>query len=290
LSFTRFLTHYSADVLKSPHGTPYELVERLTNVLALALSSGDSFLPDAAPYDDLFYKLVEAGEVLTKLRDSYGLYQHFPAPIGGGPFTRASISSLPMSPITADSGPFSEGGASNGGGGGMVASSMSLSEQASKMGAASSIATLIGVSTHYYSLVGDSEGGGANSGFSISSPLSATTGGNDSSKGYNGVNGSNANSNNNRPPSSSSSILGGMASPAPSALRQHRSARQVSDIIKRGYDTLSIETREDLDRWEPFREANCKTQLKHIARMVVEDSRVVVASSSCGEVAAGAVS
>ena len=39
----------------------------------LALTSGEAFLPDSAAYDDLFYKLVESGEALTKLRDAYEL-------------------------------------------------------------------------------------------------------------------------------------------------------------------------------------------------------------------------
>lgn len=40
------------------------------NLIALALSAGDAFLPGAAEYDDLFYKLVEAGDVLVKFRDN----------------------------------------------------------------------------------------------------------------------------------------------------------------------------------------------------------------------------
>jgi hypothetical protein len=43
----------------------------LVNLNGLALSSGESFLPDAAAYDDLFYKLVEAGDILIKFRDTY---------------------------------------------------------------------------------------------------------------------------------------------------------------------------------------------------------------------------
>jgi hypothetical protein len=47
------------------------LVNLLVNLQTLALSSGESFLPDAAAYDDLFYKLVEAGDILIKFRDVY---------------------------------------------------------------------------------------------------------------------------------------------------------------------------------------------------------------------------
>ena len=71
LSFTRFLTSYPED-LKNLFRTS-ELVHALVDVLVLALTSGEAFLPDTAVYDDLFYKIVESGEALTKLRDTYGL-------------------------------------------------------------------------------------------------------------------------------------------------------------------------------------------------------------------------
>ncbi|KAF2405010.1 DUF1741-domain-containing protein [Trichodelitschia bisporula] len=71
LSFIRFLCSYSAD-LKGVTGMP-TLVDTLVNLIALSLSTGESFLPDAAPYDDLFYKLVETGDILTKFRDAYDL-------------------------------------------------------------------------------------------------------------------------------------------------------------------------------------------------------------------------
>lgn len=37
----------------------------------VSLTSGDAFLANAAEYDDLFYKLVEAGDILHKFRDAY---------------------------------------------------------------------------------------------------------------------------------------------------------------------------------------------------------------------------
>jgi hypothetical protein len=49
------------------------MIELLVNLLAFALSSGENFLPDPASYDDLFYKLVETSDILTKFRDAYGL-------------------------------------------------------------------------------------------------------------------------------------------------------------------------------------------------------------------------
>jgi hypothetical protein len=48
-------------------------VDTLVNLVALSLSTGESFLPDTHSYDDLFYKLVETGDILTKFRDAYDL-------------------------------------------------------------------------------------------------------------------------------------------------------------------------------------------------------------------------
>jgi hypothetical protein len=50
------------------------------------------------------------------------------------------------------------------------------------------------------------------------------------------------------------------------------SPREVSDVIKQGYETLSIDTSEGLDRWEKFREADYKSVSKRIARSVVDDA------------------
>jgi hypothetical protein len=51
------------------------------------------------------------------------------------------------------------------------------------------------------------------------------------------------------------------------------SPREVSNVIKQGYETLSIDTSEGLDRWEKFREADYKSVLKRTARVVVEDAK-----------------
>lgn len=51
------------------------------------------------------------------------------------------------------------------------------------------------------------------------------------------------------------------------------SPREVSTVIKQGYETLSIETSEGLDRWDKFREADYKPVLKRIARIVVDDAK-----------------
>jgi hypothetical protein len=71
LSLVRFLTTYTTD-LKSLSNIEI-LLDDLVNLIALSLSAGEAFLPNPAAYDDLFYKLVETGEVLVKFRDNYDL-------------------------------------------------------------------------------------------------------------------------------------------------------------------------------------------------------------------------
>ncbi|KEZ45446.1 Uncharacterized protein SAPIO_CDS1754 [Scedosporium apiospermum] len=162
LSLIRFLTTYTADVKDLPNvGT---LLDHVVNVLALALSAGESFLPTPAAYDDLFYKVVETGDVLVKFRDNFGL------------------------------------GSRN----------------------SNSIDTLVSVSTHYKQMLADGGGGGAKKG------------------------------------------------------RQQLTSLQVAEVIKQGYETLSIQATEGLDRWERFREADERTLLKKMAREAVGDVRLSV--------------
>jgi hypothetical protein len=71
LSLLRFLTTYTADIKHSAHIET--LLDNLVNLIALSLSAGEAFLPNPAAYDDLFYKLVETGEILVKFRDNYDL-------------------------------------------------------------------------------------------------------------------------------------------------------------------------------------------------------------------------
>lgn len=71
LSFVRFVNQYAED-LKFLSGTE-KLVRDLADLLTLALTAGEAFLPEAKDYDDLFYKLVESGDALIKLRDTYAL-------------------------------------------------------------------------------------------------------------------------------------------------------------------------------------------------------------------------
>lgn len=71
LSLIRFLTSYTTD-MKGMKSIDI-LIDDLVNILALSLSSGEAFLHNAASYDDLFYKVVEMGEVLVKFRNNFGL-------------------------------------------------------------------------------------------------------------------------------------------------------------------------------------------------------------------------
>lgn len=83
----RFLTTYAADVKATMHASL--LVDTLVNLIALSLSTGESFLPDNTAYDDLFYKLVETGDVLVKFRDAYDLSK---GPSAGSIDTLISVS------------------------------------------------------------------------------------------------------------------------------------------------------------------------------------------------------
>jgi hypothetical protein len=162
LSFVRFLTTY-AEELNTLHGTP-DVVQSLVDLLTLSLNIGESFLPDSASYDDLFYKLVESGEALTNLRTAYSLAK---------PDERASIN------------------------------------------------TLIGVSAHYRDMIDKHHKGKSTN-----------------------------------------------LSPA-----------EVAKIIKMGYETLSIETREGLEIGKRFREADSKSVVKKVTRMAVADAARLVAAS-----------
>ncbi|KAI1434953.1 hypothetical protein GGR50DRAFT_356600 [Xylaria sp. CBS 124048] len=156
LALIRFLTTYASDLKDLPHFET--LLDLVVNLLALSLSSGEAFLPTPAAYDDLFYKVVESGEVLVKFRDTY-----------------------------------------------------SLSKRPSN-----SIDTLINVTAHYKSLL---ESGGS---------------------------------------------------------KKRLTSAQVAEVIKQGYETLSIQTREGLDGWERYREADDRTLLKKMARATVIDVKVMV--------------
>ncbi|KAK6386048.1 hypothetical protein LTS17_001622 [Exophiala oligosperma] len=70
ISLIRFLTQYSAD-LRHLRGIREELCGPLANLAAFCLTKGDGFLPDPASFDDLFYKLIEAYDLLPKFKQAY---------------------------------------------------------------------------------------------------------------------------------------------------------------------------------------------------------------------------
>ncbi|PHH62767.1 hypothetical protein CDD81_6755 [Ophiocordyceps australis] len=165
LSLVRFLTTYASDLKHTAHVDT--LLDHVVNLLALSLSAGEAFLPDAAAYDDLFYKVIESGDVLAKFKQEYGLDKH-----------------------------------SN-----------------------SSIKTLISVNTHYKQMLTEGEG-------SSKKKLSNLT------------------------------------------------TNHVSQVIKQGYETLSIQAKEGLDTWDSFREADERVLLKKVARTSVGDVRAMVEAAA----------
>jgi len=170
LSLVRFLTTYASDLKDLMHIDT--LLDHVVNLLALGLSAGETFLPTPAAYDDLFYKVVETGEVLVKFRDTYKLANR----------------------------------------------------------PSNSIDTLVNVSTHYKEM------------------LAADRSNGEKGKG------------------------------APVKKSSQLTSLQVAEVIKQGYETLSIQAKEGLDSWEKYREADERTLLKKMARAAVGDvSRGLVA-------------
>lgn len=70
ISLMRFLVQYSSD-LGHLRNIREDLCGTLANLAVFCLSKGDGFLPDPASFDDLFYKLIEANDVLTKFKQAY---------------------------------------------------------------------------------------------------------------------------------------------------------------------------------------------------------------------------
>ncbi|KAJ5476280.1 hypothetical protein N7475_002009 [Penicillium sp. IBT 31633x] len=120
LSLMRFLTTYSSDL--NSNSKIKTLTTSLADLIAFCVSGGDTFLPDPASYDDLFYKLVETGPIISKFRDAY-------------PFFRSNAAGAGSSSKVADA----------------KAQSNDLHSAA--------IETLLSVSTHFYTLLFHSEGG-----------------------------------------------------------------------------------------------------------------------------------
>lgn len=164
LSLIKFMTSYAADLKDLPHIET--LLDHVVNLLALALSAGEAFLPGPAAYDDLFYKVVEAGETLVKFRDTYKLANR----------------------------------------------------------PSNSIETLVNVSTHYKEML----------------------------------------------------LANGGEKAKPGGRKANLTSLQVAEVIKQGYETLSIQAKEGLDSWEMYREADERTLLKKMARCAVADVRGLV--------------
>ncbi|KAK5136033.1 hypothetical protein LTR08_004287 [Meristemomyces frigidus] len=178
LSFLRFLNQYAEDL--QPLQGAREVTHAVAQVLALALTSGEAFLPEAKDYDDLFYKLVESGDALAKFRDTYFFSSTTPT----------------------------------------ITTTATAVETRSR----AHVETLVGVSKHYQTLI-ESE----------------------------------------------------------RAKREHLTPREVSKIIKQGYETLSLESAQEGGggqlAHDGFREVEHKVELKRIARVVVGDAGVSVSAS-----------
>ena len=56
-------------------------------------------------------------------------------------------------------------------------------------------------------------------------------------------------------------------------MHNNLSPREVSKVIKEGYETLALPGMDGLDRWDRFREGDERGLLKRAARVAVEDSK-----------------
>lgn len=176
LSFLRFLTNYAPSlVVQDSDITP--LIKPFLATLALAVTAGDSFLPDPAAYDDLFYKLVEAGDYLARFKKAF----HSHLTQSSESLGAHVIASSSNDPISAP------------------------------------INILIQLSTHYHDLVEAEKGKGR--------------------------------------------------------VGKNLSPREVSKVIRQGYETLILPVMEGLDKWDRFREGNEKGMLKRVARVAVDDTK-----------------
>lgn len=177
LSFLRFLTTYAPSLTVQDRDLPV-LINPFLATLALAVTSGESFLPDPAAYDDLFYKLVEAGDYLSRFKKAFHMHLTQPSENNS-----ATSNGATMAPIDI----------------------------------------LIQVAAHYHDLVEIEKGNGR---------------------------------------------IGNNMSP-----------REVSKVIRQGYDTLNLPAIEGLDRWDRFREGDERGMLKRVARVAVEDTKKLLRAS-----------
>ncbi|KAJ5809582.1 uncharacterized protein N7503_001800 [Penicillium pulvis] len=210
LSLMRFLTTYASDLNTNPK--IHTLISSLVDLLAFCVSGGDTFLPDPASYDDLFYKLVETGPVISKFKNVYAL-------------TRSSTTGTPGSSSAT---PLPD----------------AATLQKNDLHAAA-MDTLLSVSTHFYTLLFQSDG---------SDPTTPSV-------------------------TAASPNPEGEPTPVtlPSIKKKNLSPREVHRIIKQGYETLSIQPPEGLSAWSKWRETDWKTELKKAARVAVDDARQLVA-------------
>ena len=77
LSFLRFLTTYAPSLIVQDPDLSL-LIGPFLATLALAVTSGETFLPDPGAYDDLFYKLVESGDYLSRFKKAFSSYLRRP--------------------------------------------------------------------------------------------------------------------------------------------------------------------------------------------------------------------
>lgn len=75
VSLLRFLTAYSTELIQAAQlrDIQTQILVPLTSILTFSLLRGDSFLPDPQSYDDIFYKLVETADTLTKFEAAYDI-------------------------------------------------------------------------------------------------------------------------------------------------------------------------------------------------------------------------
>ena len=97
LALLRFSTTYAPDLI-AQRSNMANFLAPLTKTLALAVSTGNAFLPDPKSYDDLFYKLVESNDILPRFKSAF-----YPtgngAPGPGLPTTSPNGSETPLLPI-----------------------------------------------------------------------------------------------------------------------------------------------------------------------------------------------
>ncbi|KAI5291201.1 hypothetical protein KEM54_005938 [Ascosphaera aggregata] len=206
LNLVRFLTTYSADLLNNPKITT--LASSLTDLITFCISAGDTFLPDPASYDDLYYKVVESGQTLQTFKDLY----------------------KPTS-----------------------MKNQIRSEQ--------SIETLMSVANHFNSLLFTPDKHRQQQVQTPPPPLPQTS-----------------------QQLTKDVTESGATTPRPSSARKKLlSPKEVHEIIKQRYDTLSIQAAEELSTWERWREVDWRSELKRTSRVAVDDAKAWIAKRNVSD-------